>query len=48
MDSIVLNWVCMCLSFAVAMYVDETKYKIINFLCGIFNLLILLNHYKLV
>jgi hypothetical protein len=48
MDSIVLNWVAMCLSFAVAMYVDEDKYKIINFLCGIVNLLFILNHYKLI
>jgi hypothetical protein len=48
MSIILLNWIAMMVSFAAAMYVDGFKLKLINFACGILNMVFILAHYSLV
>jgi hypothetical protein len=48
MSIVLLNWIAMVVSFATAMYVDGFKLKLINFACGILNVVFILAHYNLV
>lgn len=48
MDGIVICWIGLVVSFAAMMYVTEFKLKLINLTCVIVNMLVILDHYKLI